>query len=185
MKRNTDNLPQNEPAGRKRPLWAPWRIEYIRGEKPDSCFLCEKGSRDRSGDHVIHRGESAFVLLNDYPYTSGHLMVAPYRHVHRLTELTPEEQHEIMELLIHAQKVLHMVMEPEGFNIGFNIGAAAGAGLEDHVHGHVVPRWNGDTNFMAALADVRVVPEALEETARLLRAAWAASPITSHIARKK
>jgi ATP adenylyltransferase len=162
----------NDSAERARPLWAPWRIEYIRSPKPGGCFLCEKGARGCPGDHVIHRGDTAFVLLNDFPYNSGHLMVAPYRHTHRLTDLAREEQDEIMHLLIRSQEVLQDVMQPGGFNVGFNIGDAAGAGVKDHIHGHVVPRWHGDTNFITVLADIRVVPESLEQTAQLLRDAW-------------
>ncbi|MBN2452404.1 MAG: HIT domain-containing protein [Lentisphaeria bacterium] len=155
-----------------RPLWAPWRIEYIRGPKEGACFLCEKGQQDRDGDNVVHRGPFAFVLLNEYPYNAGHLLVAPYRHVADLTDLSVEECNEVVALMVQSKAVLSRVMAPHGFNLGFNLGEAAGAGLAGHVHGHVVPRWCGDTNFMAVLADVRVVPEALAATAELLRQAW-------------
>lgn len=158
----------------QRPLWAPWRIDYIRSPKAAECFFCVKGNRDCPEDHVIHRGRQAFVLLNDFPYNSGHVLVAPYRHVSSLTALTATEQQEIMELLIKTQEVLTRVMRPQGFNVGFNIGEAAGAGVKDHVHGHVVPRWNGDTNFMPVLGGPRVVPESLDDTARILHDAFAA-----------
>ena len=155
-----------------RPIWAPWRIEYIRAPKEKGCFLCDKGRGGKAAEHVIHRGDQAYVLLNEFPYNSGHLMVAPLRHVGDLADLTAEERREIMELLVQCQKVLTHVMAPQGFNIGFNIGTAAGAGVAEHVHGHVVPRWEGDTNFMPVFADVRVIPEALDQTADLIRQAW-------------
>jgi len=157
-----------------RPLWAPWRIAYIRGAKAGECFFCLKGSRDCPEDHVIFRGRQAFALLNDFPYNSGHVLVAPYRHVSTLAALTTAERQEVMDLLIQSQDVLTKVMRPQGFNVGFNIGEAAGAGVKDHVHGHVVPRWNGDTNFMPVLGGPRVVPESLDDTARLLAEAFAA-----------
>jgi len=160
-----------------RPLWAPWRIEYIRGPKPDGCFFCDKAATPEADaeNHVVARGKRCFVLLNDFPYNSGHLMVAPFRHVADLADLDVEERAELFELMIRAEEVLRRVMNPEGFNIGFNIGAAAGAGVRDHVHGHIVPRWVGDTNFMPVIGDTRVVPESLEATARLLREAWSAT----------
>ena len=114
----------------KRPLWAPWRIAYIRGPKPGTCFFCEKAKRDCEQDHVVFKGKRAFVLLNDFPYTSGHLLVAPYRHLSSMTLLEPEELQEIGELLIKSQEVLTRLMHPDGYNIGFNIGAAAGAGVK-------------------------------------------------------
>ena len=156
----------------KRPLWAPWRIAYIRGPKPGTCFFCEKAKRDCEQDHVVFKGKRAFVLLNDFPYTSGHLLVAPYRHLSSMTLLEPEELQEIGELLIKSQEVLTRLMHPDGYNIGFNIGAAAGAGVKDHIHGHVVPRWVGDTNFMPVLDGPHCIPEALDDTARLIRDAW-------------
>ena len=154
-----------------RPLWAPWRIDYIRSAKSSGCFFCDKGGRDQLADHVVHRGSTAFVLLNEFPYSAGHVMVAPYRHVADLTELDAEERQEMMELLILAQQALTVVMKPEGFNVGFNIGDVAGAGLKEHVHGHVVPRWHGDTNFMPVLGKINVIPEALNETAKMMRKA--------------
>ncbi|MFA6928735.1 MAG: HIT domain-containing protein [Lentisphaeria bacterium] len=163
--------PENTP-NEQRPLWAPWRVEYIRSSKPDTCFFCEKGKRDCEQDHVVFKGRLAFVLLNDFPYNSGHLLVAPYRHLPAMTLLEPEELQEIASLLVKSQEVLERLMHPAGYNIGFNIGAAAGAGVKDHIHGHVVPRWVGDTNFMPVLGGPRCVPEALDDTARLIRNAW-------------
>jgi ATP adenylyltransferase len=172
-----------KPAGAKksggtaRPLWAPWRISFITGPKQAGCFLCDKGNGGESSadgvNHVIARGGHAYVLMNAFPYNSGHLMVAPYRHVGDLTELDADELAEMAVLTVEAEKVLKAAVRPQGFNIGYNLGAAGGAGVPGHVHCHIVPRWVGDTNFMPVLGDVRVVPQALEETAALLRKTWA------------
>lgn len=156
------------------PLWAPWRIDFIRGDKEKRCFLCNNetpGSRPEE-KLIIHRGKCAFVILNRYPYNAGHLLIAPYRHVGDLPLLTREERIEMFDLCAHAELCLRRAMKPEGFNVGFNLGAAAGAGVADHLHMHVVPRWNGDNNFMPVIADIRCVPEALEATAELLRSQW-------------
>jgi len=155
-----------------RPLWAPWRIEYIVGPKDGVCFFCAKAESDDESNHVIVRGRTAFVLLNTFPYNSGHVLVAPYRHVADLSDLTEDELTELMSLVIQAKDVMTRTMQPQGFNIGFNIGESAGAGVADHVHGHIVPRWVGDTNFMSVLGNARVVPQSLDDTASMLRAAW-------------
>jgi len=155
-----------------RPLWAPWRIQYITGSKKDACFLCAKAKGDDETNHVIARGKLAFALLNTFPYNSGHVLVAPYRHVADLSLLTADELSEVMALILRVKEVMTTTLHPHGFNIGFNIGTPAGAGVADHVHGHIVPRWIGDTNFMPVLGDVRVVPQALDDTAKLLRDAW-------------
>ncbi len=157
-----------------RPLWAPWRIDFIRGEKEKRCFLCDKKDNFNTPDEdmMIHRGEHTFVILNRFPYNSGHLMVSPYHHIGDIAELTPEEQSELMQLTIRAKETLRRLMQPQGFNIGFNLGQAAGAGVADHIHLHIVPRWNGDTNFMPVIGDTRVVPEALAQTVRIIRDAW-------------
>ncbi len=154
-----------------RPLWAPWRIDFIRSPKDPGCFLCNhKEPHDNAEEPlIVARYKYCFVLLNRYPYNSGHLMVAPYRHIGDIAGLAPEESHEIMDAAIDARKVLGKVMCPEGFNCGFNLGTAGGAGVADHLHLHIVPRWNGDTNFMPVLGNPRVVPEALEATAKLIR----------------
>lgn len=163
----------SEPSRRPRPLWAPWRIEYVRGDKPEGCFFCDKAaSVDDEANFVIARADVSFALLNTYPYNSGHVMVAPLRHCGDLADLTVAERNEIMEMTVHLQRVLRAVMNPAGFNYGFNLGAPAGAGVKDHVHGHLVPRWVGDTNFMPVLNGTDVVPEALADTARALREAW-------------
>ncbi len=159
----------------ERPLWAPWRIDFIRGKKEPGCFLCgnRRPNPTKAEEAIlIHRGETAFVILNRYPYNAGHLLIAPYRHAGDLADLEAAERNELFELCVAAEKTLRRAMAPEAFNIGFNIGKAAGAGVADHLHMHVVPRWNGDNNFMPVLADIRCVPEALENTAELLRKHW-------------
>ena len=155
-----------------RPLWAPWRIKYIVGPKDDTCFFCEKAKGGDETNHVIARGDTAFVLLNTFPYNAGHVLVAPYRHVADLSLLEVVEQNEIMALIVKTKEVMTRTMAPQGFNIGFNIGEPAGAGVADHVHGHIVPRWIGDTNFMPVLGDLRCVPQSLDDTATMLRDAW-------------
>jgi len=155
--------------GMKRPLWAPWRIDYIRGEKEDGCFLCRIfAERNDRENLLLVRGKTCAVLMNRYPYNSGHLMVAPFRHVAGLGDLSPEETLEMAALTARAVAVLGEVMAPQGFNIGYNLGEAAGAGLKKHLHQHIVPRWTGDTNFMPVLGGPRVIPEALEATCDLL-----------------
>ena len=157
-----------------RPLWAPWRLEYIRGPKADECIFCRAlEGRDEDG-LVVHRGERAFVLLNKFPYSSGHLMVAPARHTGEFGELEADEAVEIHRIASQGMGALAQVYEPQGYNLGWNLGRIAGAGITDHVHMHVVPRWAGDTNFMPVLADVKVLPEHLDETRRKLAEAWPA-----------
>lgn len=152
------------PRTKRNNIWAPWRIEYILGDKDGGCFLCNMfRAKDDRKQHVLARGKTCAVVLNRFPYAAGHLMVAPYRHVALLTKLTRAERSEMMELTERCVAVLDRVMRPQGYNIGLNIGQAAGAGLKDHLHMHVVPRWAGDTNFMPVLADVRVLPQALED----------------------
>lgn len=155
-------------------LWAPWRIKYILAPKEgEGCFICRGVEAPQEEEClVLYVGEKALAVLNKYPYNPGHLMVAPKRHVASLMELTTEERMELMDLLNTSLEVLRVVMNPGGFNIGVNMGKAAGAGLEDHLHVHVVPRWNGDTNFMPVLADVKVVPEHIEETYKKLKKAF-------------
>ena len=146
-------------------MWAPWRIEYIQMEKPEGCILCDKPrQRDDVTNYILDRGDRNFVIMNSYPYNPGHLMVAPYRHVASLEELTDEERHEHFNIVSRSVKILREVFNPAGFNIGMNLSRVAGAGIDDHIHTHIVPRWQGDTNFMPVIADVRVMPEALAET---------------------
>lgn len=155
-------------------LHAPWRIQYILAPKPPkgdkSLFAQIAESNDDIANHVILRGRTCFALLNRYPYTAGHLMVAPYRQVAGLDDLTDEELCDLMKMVRQCINALKEVMHPDGFNIGINLGKVAGAGVEDHLHIHIVPRWLGDTNYMPVLADTTVLPEALAETAARLRA---------------
>jgi ATP adenylyltransferase len=146
-------------------IWAPWRIKYILGNAPETCFICEACSSNADREHlVLARGEHCLVIMNRYPYNNGHLMVAPKRHVGSLAETSPGEQREIMEWTIRCMEALRAVMKPDGFNVGINEGEVAGAGLRDHVHQHIVPRWGGDTNFMPVLGEAKVVPQSLEST---------------------
>jgi ATP adenylyltransferase len=154
-------------------LWAPWRLEYIaQADEQSGCVFCDAAAGDDEERLVVHRGEQAFVLLNKFPYASGHLMVASYRHVGEFAELTDEEALEVHRLAQRGIAALADTYAPQGYNIGWNLGRIAGAGVVDHVHLHVVPRWAGDTNFMPVLADVKVLPEHLAETRRLLADAW-------------
>jgi ATP adenylyltransferase len=146
-------------------LWAPWRMEYIVGNREEGCLFCSKLQRgDDRGNLILYRGERSFMILNRYPFTNGHLMVVPNRHVSSLEELNERETLELMALLKKSLLVLRRALKPDGFNVGMNLGREAGAGIEAHVHFHVVPRWNGDTNFMPVLFDTRVIPEFLEKT---------------------
>lgn len=144
-------------------LWAPWRMAYIGGAPADGCLFCDKPREGTDKSNLIlHRGPLAYVVMNLYPYSNGHLMVVPYRHCADLGQLSPEESLEIMQTAQRCVQVLQRAFRAEGFNLGFNLGKAAGAGIVDHVHLHVVPRWVGDTNFMPVLADTKVMPEYLE-----------------------
>ncbi len=159
-----------------KPLWAPWRLEYIQQAGEDEgCVFCAEASGELAEDAslLVRRGPSAIVILNKFPYSSGHLLVAPIRHVGELHELTNDEVLELHALGVAGVGALGLTYRPAGFNLGWNLGHAAGAGIIDHVHLHVVPRWFGDTNFMPVLADVKVLPEHLLETRDRLRDAWA------------
>ena len=148
-----------------KPLWAPWRLEYVQhADELDRCIFCEP-----EPELLVHGGNAALLMLNKFPYSSGHLLIAPRRHVAEFGELSPDEVLEIHELGARGIDALRDVYAPHGFNVGWNLGRAAGAGIEEHVHMHVVPRWNGDTSFMPVLGDVKVLPEALERTAEQLR----------------
>lgn len=154
-------------------LWSPWRMQYIQtAREPGGCIFCEKAGQEAGRDRenlILYRGTRAFVIMNLYPYNPGHLMVAPYDHRPNLTELTPEVRCELIELLSLAIKVLAEAMRPDGYNLGGNIGRVSGAGVADHVHLHIVPRWEGDTNFMPVLSHTRVMPEGLLTTYDRLR----------------
>ncbi len=156
-------------------LWAPWRIGYVQGPKGDGCFLCEApaAGADRAR-FVLHRSRRVFIILNTFPYNTGHLMVAPFRHTSALEDLDAEERLDAMDTAALAVRVLQEALAPDGFNLGVNLGRAAGAGLEGHLHIHVVPRWVGDVNFMPVLGDAKVIPEHLEATYDKLAAALGA-----------
>ena len=146
-------------------LWAPWRMEYIKGPKKEGCIFCTKAGEDRDRDNLIlYRGDRAFVLMNLYPYSNGHLMVAPYDHLGEIEQLSADVRIEMFDLVERCVRVLKETMSPQGFNIGINLGSVAGAGVRDHVHIHVVPRWNGDTNFMTVLGEVRVISDHIYST---------------------
>ncbi len=151
-------------------LWAPWRMGYVSAEQPEGCIFCVKpAAGSDEANQILHRGDLVCMMLNTYPYNTGHVMVAPLRHVGDPLEMTPQESSELLYTIRIAIEVLRESFQPEGFNIGANVGRVAGAGYAEHVHVHVVPRWAGDTNFMAVTADTRVVPEALAETYRRLK----------------
>jgi ATP adenylyltransferase len=157
-----------------RPLWAPWRLAYVQqaGEQ-DGCVFCSEAQGELGSESLlVHRGETAIVMLNKYPYSSGHLMVAPVRHVGALGELSDEEALEVHRLTSTALATLGAAYRPDAFNVGWNLGTVAGGSITGHLHEHVVPRWEGDTNFMPVLADVKVLPEHLAATRERLAAAW-------------
>jgi ATP adenylyltransferase len=158
-----------------RPLWAPWRLEYVaQADEQPGCVFCAEaaGGLPEAESLVVARGERCFVLLNKYPYSSGHLMVAPVRHLDTLGDVGDDEALELHRLSVASLAALDAAMSPHGHNLGWNLGRVAGAGIVDHLHLHVVPRWGGDTNFMPVLADVKVLPEHLLATRDRLREAW-------------
>jgi ATP adenylyltransferase len=154
-------------------IWAPWRLDYVKDASKDSeddCIFCAKPAADDDEQNlIVHRGELCFVMLNLFPYTNGHLMIAPYVHVPTLPELDAATVAELMALAQQAMRILEEEYSPHGYNVGFNQGRVAGAGVEHHIHMHVVPRWGGDTNFMPVLADTRVMPQSLEQSYAALR----------------
>ena len=146
-------------------IWAPWRIEYVLREKEKGCIFCDKPKEDKDSDNLIlYRGESNFVIMNNYPYNPGHLMVAPYRHIADLQGLSAEELYEHFDIVRKSATALRETLNPDGFNIGINMGRVDGAGIEGHIHTHIVPRWQGDTNFMPITAETKVIAEALAAT---------------------
>ncbi|MBI2836385.1 MAG: HIT domain-containing protein [Chloroflexi bacterium] len=151
-------------------IWAPWRVAYVRLEKQAGCFLCDKPREtDDTGNYILYRGEKNFVIMNSYPYNPGHLMVCPFRHIATPEELALEELLEHFDIINRAMKALRETLRPEGFNLGMNIGKVAGAGIDTHVHTHIVPRWQGDTNFMPVVSGTKVISEALADTYRQLK----------------
>ena len=152
-------------------LWAPWRMRYVAGaEKSEGCIFCEKWRGDADAENlVLFRGEECFAILNLFPYNNGHLMVVPKRHVASLASCTPEELSDLMRVTRHAEIALAEAYAPQGINVGINLGRAAGAGIVDHLHVHLVPRWTGDTSFISVVGNTRVLPEELTQTAARLR----------------
>jgi len=151
-------------------LWAPWRAEYILKAQKTGCFLCEKPKEDRDeANFILHRGQSNFIILNSFPYNPGHLLVAPYRHIGNLGSLTDEEAKEHFALIKLSLRLLTEVTKPEGFNMGMNLGKVSGAGLDDHLHTHIVPRWLGDTNYMVVTSNTKVLSEGLANIYKKLK----------------
>ena len=146
-------------------VWAPWRVAYVRAAKPTGCILCDKPKQQKDAEnYILYRGKLNFIMLNAYPYNPGHLMVVPFRHAAGLIDLTEKERNEHYALVCRGIEALTRAFNPAGYNIGSNLGKVAGAGIDDHFHSHIVPRWNGDTNFVPVLSDVRIVPQALQDT---------------------
>ncbi|HOM71185.1 MAG TPA: HIT domain-containing protein [Armatimonadota bacterium] len=146
-------------------LWAPWRVQYIMADQPEGCIFCVKPKENRDRENLIlERDDLAFIMLNAYPYNNGHLMAAPYRHTGDISDLNDDEILSVMRMVKLGKEVLAKAFSPDGFNIGINMGHTAGAGIADHIHIHIVPRWNGDTNFMPVIADTKVMPQALCDT---------------------
>ena len=153
-------------------IWAPWRMGYILGDKPDNCVFCEKlAAHDDAANYIVYRGKESALMLNLYPYINGHLLVVPYVHVGDLLDLDDETVVDMMRMTQKGVQLLRSAASPHGLNIGINLGEAAGAGIKEHLHIHIVPRWENDTNFMPVLGDVRVIPESLENTYEKLLAA--------------
>lgn len=155
-------------------LWSPWRYRYVSAATPeDACIFCQKTAENRDQEnYIVHRGRLSYVILNLYPYTTGHLMVVPYEHVATLEATPPETFAELMELTREAERHLRSIYQPRGMNIGMNLGECAGAGVAEHLHVHVVPRWPADANFMTTIGETRVLPEDLPATYAKLRRAW-------------
>ena len=154
-------------------IWAPWRLKYVAGAKDDEddCIFCTKPREQNDAENLIlHRGERSFVIMNLFPYTNGHVMVAPFEHLARIQDLDPATSAEMFALGQRAMSVIDEIYEPQGYNVGFNQGRAAGAGVAHHIHMHIVPRWGGDTNFMPVLGDTRVMNQSLGDSYEALRA---------------
>jgi len=158
-------------------LWAPWRMAYIEVPQPAGCVFCPSGPEQDRERLILVRGNACFVIMNLFPYNNGHLMIAPFRHTAELPGLTPEEQAELISLTAYCVRLLDAAFRPDGYNIGINLGRTAGAGIAGHLHQHIVPRWNGDTNFMPVLGETKVLPDLLQGSYdRLLAAAERLGP---------
>ena len=163
---------QPDPDGLER-LWTPYRMSYVRGEEPEpGCPFCRIAKPDSDDELLVARGEQVYAVLNRYPYNPGHLMVIPYRHEADLVNLTDDESDELMAMTRKAVDVIRSVSSPDAFNVGLNLGSVAGGSLSGHLHQHVVPRWEGDANFMTVTSGVKVLPQLLKETAELLGNSW-------------
>ena len=158
----------------KQRIWAPWRLRYVKNaKKSDECVFCAKpGAGDDRANLIVHRGERCFVILNLFPYTNGHLMVTPFDHIARLQDVEPDVTAEMIGLAQQAMRRMDEVYDPEGFNVGLNQGRVAGAGVDGHIHLHVVPRWAGDNNFMPVIADTKVMPQSIEQSYEALKGAF-------------
>ncbi len=153
-------------------LWAPWRMEYIERPSETGCILCQKpGEQNDEANLILYRGQSNFIILNAFPYNPGHLMIAPYRHTANLQDLSEDEAKEHFDIVRKGITLLTRILKPAGFNVGMNIGKIAGAGIEEHLHTHIVPRWQGDANFMPVLSNTKVISEALAATYKKLKSA--------------
>jgi ATP adenylyltransferase len=159
LKAGKSRLRKVRTEGMMQSIYAPWRMTYIKSDKPGGCVFCRDSIRE--DDFVLYEGKTAFVMMNLYPYISGHLMIIPYRHLCDIEDLQRDEKIEIFDLMDLSVRSLKEAMQPHGFNIGMNLGKAAGAGIDDHLHAHVIPRWGGDTNFMSTVGKIRVIPEDL------------------------
>lgn len=148
-------------------MWAPWRIEYILGDKEEGCVFC--GALKNTEGLTLYKGNSSLVVMNKFPYSNGHLLVAPVRHISKLQQLSVEEKGNLLDTVDKAIGIVQEVMSPDGFNVGLNLGKVAGAGIEEHLHFHIVPRWYGDVNALTVFADVRVIPEHIESTYKNLK----------------
>ncbi len=150
-------------------LWAPWRMEYILSDKETECAFCQKQDHTTCNNHILKSGEHCFVIMNIYPYNSGHLLVVPHRHVSELEDLSDQESTAISKAIVASCRCLKQAIHPQGFNIGLNLGRIAGAGITQHLHWHIVPRWSGDVNFMPVLAEAKIISQHLEDTYNFLK----------------
>jgi ATP adenylyltransferase len=167
---DSENPPSSATLGGMDYLWTPWRYAYVSGaRKPAGCIFCEAPKLADATAGIVYRGSLCYVILNAFPYTSGHVMIVPYEHLDELQKVNREATHEMMDIAQRMENVLRQVYRPDGLNLGMNIGQAAGAGVAGHVHMHLLPRWSADTNFMTTTAETRVLPEALETTYQRLR----------------
>jgi len=152
-------------------IWSPWRVQYIRNSNPAGCIFCDKpGENKDSENFILYRGEKNFVIMNAFPYNPGHLMVVPFRHVGKLEDLTSDERNNHYEIVSRAVSILRESCKSDNFNLGMNLGRAAGAGIADHIHTHIVPRWNGDNNFMPVIGETRVISESMIDIYNRLKA---------------